>query len=288
MPEEIPNPEVKAEAPVINEDKLAASIAKGVAESIKAARAQDAPTQAPVTAAISPAAPAPLPQMVSDDEIDAAIEAGDKAKVRELRQRQRLAQDAHRRRELETTLAPGLAAINQLSESEVKADPYFKKYEKEVRQLISEVPNGQIVTAQMWREALNMVKGRHADEIAEEKYEERVRQQREAAAAPAPAGRAPLAAPEEKELETLTEAFGAGFKARFAEKQRTVGGRSEDAEVAEFDKWFRAKMPQDHVNVDDKGRPTKFKRIETVKDYIKEAREIEAIAAEDPSLGLGS
>lgn len=276
-----------AETPVINEDKLAASIAKGVAESIKAARQSDAPQEAAVTNPPVAALP-PLPQGPSDDDIDAAIEAGDKTRARDLRKQQRLAEQARLNREVDQKIAPGLHAINQLSENEVKGDPYFKRYEKEIRSLIGQLPQGTLVTGEHWRHALNMVKGNHTDEIAEERYEERVRAAREQAAAPAPAGRGTLAAPAEPEMETLEDAFGAGFKQRLDMKKRAVGGRSDDEEVRLFDAHFRSKMPRNFMALDEKGQPTKFAKIETAKGYIAEALEIQKIAEEDPSLGLGS
>lgn len=273
----------KEAAPSLNEDKLAIAISKGIGEQLKDVLAE----RSRPDRAAGPPPPAALPPDVSDEDIDAAIDAGDKVRANDLRRKQRLAAQARLNREVDERYAPALAAINQLSEASVASDPAFKRYEKEVRGLIAQVPQGTALTAEHWRSALNMVKGQHADELAEERYEERVRQQREQSAAPAPT-RAATSAPEEPEMNTLTEAFGASFKESFKKKAQAVGGRSEDEEVRTFDKWFREKMPRDFSKLDEKGQPTKFTKVETVKSFINEALEMQKLAEEDPSLGLGS
>lgn len=285
---ETKEPETKPVTAAVDEEKLAAAIAKGLSAD-RAAREEALKAERPATSA-----PAPLPPIedVSDDDIEAAREAGDKTKVRELTAKQRKAMQAKLERETDAKLAIGVAAINQLSEQSVAGDPWFKKYEREVRSAMAEWQArnpGAIATADHWKAALRLIKGDHTDDIQKETREETIRQQREASAPAAPGGdRTPASEPEEKEYKNLTEAFGPGFEARFREKQRTVGTRTEDEEVRMMDRWFRNKMPNNFAARDEKGNPTKHKPVETAKDYIKEAQEIDKIAAEDPSLGLGS
>lgn len=290
MPDEVKVTPENKETPkpvtaAVDEEKLAAAIAKGLSAD-RAAR--DEALKADRTAPPVVTAPAPLPPIedVSDDEIEAAREAGDKSRVRELTAKQRKAMQTRLERETDAKLAIGVAAINQLSEQVVANDPWFKKYEREVRGAMDEFRTrnpGVIVTAEHWKAALRLVKGDHTDEIQKETREETIRQQREASAPATPGSdRTPAGEPEEKEYKNLVEAFGPGFEARFREKQRTVGTRTEDEEVRMMDRWFRNKMPVDPTT------KQKHKPIETAKDYIKEAQEMEKIAAEDPSLGLGS
>lgn len=277
-------PEIKPEAAAIDTDKLTSGIVNGIVKGLGELRAQDAPAPQPVYTA--PAAIAD----VDDADIDAAIEAGDKAKANALRKQQRLAMQQKMEREVDARLAQGARAIGQLSEQSVATDPHFKKYEKEIRaemDAFKRVNPNALVTSEHWNAALNLVRGRHANELEKEAAEAAIRQQRDASAAPV-AAKAEIEPETEPEPTTLVEAFGAGFQARFKEKQRAVGVRSEDEEVRQFDRWFRNKMPNNFQDRDDKGRPTKFKPVETVADYIKEARELEKIREEDPSFGLGS
>ncbi len=129
----------------------------------------------------------------------------------------------------------------------------------------------------------------HVDEITTTDREEYIRSQREAAEAAArPAGGDRSTAEPATEPETLLEEFGgknSGWAARFGEKQRAVGQRGEDAEVAMFDRVFRSKMPNETAA---DGKLVKAPPRNTVKAFIAERRELAKIQDEDPSFGLGS
>jgi hypothetical protein len=285
MPDEEVKTEPKVEtppaAPAIDNDKLAAGIADGVIKGMKALRETE---QQPVVVD----RPAAIVD-VDPDEIEAAREAGDKEKVRNLTRQQRLADQQRYERSVEEQIGQGRAAIGQLAEQAVANDTYFKKYEGEVRKAMADFVRQNpkaLVTPEHWKAALRLVKGDHADDIAREAVETSKRQARDDSPAPgAPGGGRDIAPPDDREPTTLAEEFGPAFQQRFKEKQRAVGTRSEDEEVRQFDRAFRAKMPNE-IGAD--GKATKRKPVETVAGYLAERREIQKIAEEDPSLGLGS
>ena len=186
----------------------------------------------------------------------------------------------------------GKAILGELSMSEIKSKPYFKKYEQAIKarmDLFKKANPGAMITPGHWQTAYNLEIGERIDEISAANREADIRATREAAeaAANAPAvGRAD--SPPEEEPTTLLEEFGgknSGWAARFGEKSKRYGNRTEDEEVRMFDSAFRAKMP-DTINAE--GKKIKARPISNAKDFIAERRELAKIQEEDPSFGLGS
>lgn len=276
---EDPKPVIAA-APALDEDKIGAAIAKGL--SAERREREEAERAAPPPPRISALPPI---EDVSDEEIEIAREAGDRAKVIALTRKQRLADQARYERSVDQRMSVGVQTLSELAEQSVSNDPFFKKYEREVRQKIGEFraanPNA-LAGPDIWKAALDLVVGTHRLDIQRESREEAIRQARDPApAAAAPTGGRNIEA-EPEEPTTLDEELGTGFKKVFEIKQRSVRGRTHDEEVRLMDAVFREKMP---IDPDTKKRRAP---ADTVADYLKERREMQKIAEEDPSFGLGS
>ena len=250
-------------SPQIDEDKLGAAIAKGLAAERAAERQRELESQ-PVTRPVIQAAPTtehePTPQ-----EIAAAINAGEGEKVAALLEQRDRIRDARRVAQANASVAEGVAAIGELAEAAVANDPVYGKYKAEVRAEMAKLRQNfpqAVITASHWKEAVNVIAGRHRDDLINEAKESALRASREAPQ-DTPVGSAGRGATSSSaEPATLHEAFGDGFTKIFNDKARAFGGRSEEEEVRRM--GYRGGL----------------------KEYFKERREMEAYAAEHPSLGL--
>lgn len=219
---------------LVDSSKLGEAIAAGLAKSLPEAMRASQPerTEAPP---LRPAPPAI--QDVDDEEIFAAVEAGDKTKAAQLRRKQREAdRERIRREDLSPILTGGRAAIGQLAELEVKDLPHYKTYQKEIRAQIEKFKAANpeaMVTPDIFKAAYTYVVGEHADEIASAAAETAIRKSKEPDPALTPGGRGGLAEEEEVEPKTLTEALGSDWKEQWKRKSRAPGvrGRTEDEEM---------------------------------------------------------
>lgn len=275
-----------AKAPETVPVSVVADIGKSIAEQMTKSLAEirreeqersaaSAPVQAPVQAPIDD---------VSDEQIEQAAAEG-KGLAALLRKRE-LANRERWRREADASIAQGSEAISQLGIQVISAKQHFKKYEKEIRAQVEQLKRnypGVLIQPAHWENAYTFVVGQHAEEIVAQTREEAIRAARD----PAPAQAAPAgtrSAPEpEAEPATLSEALGRGFQDAFQMKQRKVGARSEDAEVQLLDRAYRAVM-QKHCPAIAKDEK-RYKK--PVADYLQERKEMQQLAEEDPSLGLG-
>lgn len=266
-------------------EKLGASISRGLAAELKPileSRAE-APAAAPSRVAESP--------VPSPDDIDAAIAAG--KPVGGMIARREAAMAARMQQQMDNISAQGGSVLGELSMSEIKGLPNYKRCEAGIKSRMEQFKKanpGAMITPGHWKTAYDLEVGARYDELRAADKEADIRATREAAeaAAAAPAGSRAAPLPEE-EPTTLLEEFGgraSGWAARFGEKSRLVGGRTEDGEIDLFDRAYRAKTPSE--GFDEKGQPIKPPRRSGVKAFITERRELAKIQEEDPSFGLGS
>jgi hypothetical protein len=228
-------PDPKTDNPVlVDSAKLGDAIAAGLARSLpEAMRAAERDRPDPVLTRTQPAI-----QDVDDEEIFAAVEAGDKAKAAALRRQQRNAdRERIRREDLSPILTGGRAAIGQLAELGVKDLPHYKTYQKEILVQIEKFKAAnpeEMITPDIFRAAYTYVVGEHADEIASAAAETAIRKSKEPDPALTPGGRGGVGPTEEEtEPKTLTEALGSDWKDQWKRKSHAPGvrGRTEDGEM---------------------------------------------------------
>ena len=154
------------------------------------------------------------------------------------------------------------------------------KFHAEVKQLIKDnvESKGNIATVDHWRKAVAMVYGEHADEIEVEKRETWLRQSREKPEGIEP-GQGGKGDDEEHESSTIAEEFQAPkFRDAWRDKARAKGGLNEDVEVRALNMGIKTGRL-----LGENGKPV---REYGVKEFLKERREMQRYADENPSLGL--
>jgi len=206
---------------------LGAAFAAGLTNNLKP-QTQDTP--APTASLPSGPTPAELQAQIDqiEQQIDLAVE--ESKPIREL-QRQR-DQIRDRKFELEH-VAPlriqGANSINSLVLANLRRDdPYFRKYEREVMGLLGPIiQSGQALTEESAREAMNLVRGRHQDEIFNDMRNEQTRKEKLEQTAPTPGaitGRRQTVQP--RTPDTIRERF--GVNAEEAMSSKRAKGYNED------------------------------------------------------------
>lgn len=222
-------PKEEAKAPLFDEAKLAAGITAGMKDVLVEMNRRDEP--APVRHVQAPI------DDVSEEEIFAAHDAGDKTKAAQLLRKARAAdRERTRREELSPILSNGTAAFASVAKQAAKDIPYYSRFQKEIDGEITKWQTNNptaILTYEHYKAATELVSGRHAAEIANEAREEGIRKARE----PEPEldiGGRHLADNTEKEPTTLVEVLGSDWKEQFRRKSRAPGmrNRGEDEEMS--------------------------------------------------------
>jgi hypothetical protein len=174
-------------------------------------------------------------QRPTEEQIAQAQIDGNANELARLLKLQRAADQQERQRELASLASQGGDAISSVSQSLAEQDPDYKRFKKEIDAEIQQfraANPGAIVTTQHLKIATEIVKSRHIDEIVTERIEEQRRQAREKEDALLPDNSRESEEKPEKEPTSLAEALGTGdWKKEFREKQRGVGGRSDDEEL---------------------------------------------------------
>ena len=278
MPEPVkteptPNPEAARDA------ALAEGIAKGLAKELGPILSRPASEPRQEGAPLPP--PPPLPKEPSYDDIMDAIEAGDKRKAADLMSQRDRAREARLDREVIAPLREqGTAAISSMARESGTAllSKLPAKFHAEVKQLIKDSieSKGAMATVDHWRKAIAMVYGEHADEIEAEKKEVWLRQSREKPEGLEP-GQGGNGDNEEHESETLAEEFGkwAPFKRKLDAKR---GAWSSEQEVQALNRGIKGAQLRDANG--------KIVRDYKEGDFLKERRETQRYAEENPHLGL--
>lgn len=223
------------------EAKLAAAIANGMKASfseaikplvdeINAGRVQP-PNHLPTSSE-------PAIEEVSEEAILEAIEAGDRAKAAGLMRQQRRADAQKRERELAQIRGQGGAAFGSVAKMAAEKLPYYTgKFKKLIDAKIDDfraANPGALILPEHYKTAHDMIVGENWEEIRAADRESEIRQSREREAAqslePGEAGRV-VGGAVKPEPVSLQEVLAGDWKAEFREKQRQVGGRSEEEEL---------------------------------------------------------
>jgi len=133
--------------------------------------------------ATRPAAPTPertaLPSGPSAEDLVAAYEAGDAHRMANLMSQMTSAAEERAyqraRSESDTKLNIGISAVSNLAEQMAQKDlKHYKRYEKEIKNYLSQMDAGIKITPEIFKYAHDLVVGQHAEELVAE-AEERVR-----------------------------------------------------------------------------------------------------------------
>ena len=119
-----------------------------------------------------------LPPEVSDDDIAAAYEEGDFKRAMKLQKQQRERDRVAHQQELNQLRMDGAAAIGQIGEEVLVSKlPDYAKYKKEIDEYLLQFPAESRQDPGVRREVYFLIRGKHADDIANERVEEWKRQQ---------------------------------------------------------------------------------------------------------------
>ena len=129
------------------------------------------------------AAPAAEPEL-TDADINKALQAADEgtnpaAIIRALAEKTAARSTARVEQQLQALQDYGVQNFQTFAEAQVRALPHFKRFEKEIRTEIDKLQPALRGSAQAWEYAYQLVRGRHADEMANEAAEEAVRKAKE-------------------------------------------------------------------------------------------------------------
>lgn len=288
MPDEAkPNPasttDNKNQTPSpIDAEAIATATAKAVASEMAKANAL---REERVVTPTQPSAPAPQLEDpdIYDEQISAAIEANDIAKSRQLQRQQRRAIENKTRAEFSGQMSQGAAVIGRLAKQVVTNDPTYQQYAKEVDNEIAQLERnmpGVMITPDHWERALEMVAGRHRNDIRSQEREATIRKARESGVALTPEGTALGRDQHEDEQPKLEDVISPDFmKGAFRDKSREFGGRSIQEEIRVMNLKTMS------------GRNGKLMGdVRGIKDHVKffldERAEMEAVREEKPYLGL--
>ena len=231
MPDETPEQKTARETEEKRQKELDDRIIRGVTAGVAPliAKLNERETPAPTVRTEAPTViTRPTDEQIAQAQID-----GNVTELARLRKMERAADAQERQRELQALAQQGGSAISSVSQSLAEQNPDYKKYKKEIdaelNQFKASNPSA-IVTTEHIRIATDIVKARHIDEIVNERIEETRRQAREAEEALLPENQHHEER-EEKEPTTLAEALDVPDWTLWREKQREVGGRTEDAEL---------------------------------------------------------
>jgi hypothetical protein len=229
-PDSTPAPAPETDQALI--DRITAGVKAGVEAVIPKLNEQI--NARPVTTP-SPVRPEPVVQLVrpSEEEVAEAMVDGNKAKVADLLRKQRAYDQNEQQRAFGNLTAQGGAAIGSIAKQAAATLPFYKRFKKEIDQMVDEylaANPGTIGSYDIYERAHTIVRGNHTEELIEEAREEAIRKTREPEPDLLPEGRRQAPA-EQPEPQSLQEALVGDWKREFRDKQRQVGGRSEDEEL---------------------------------------------------------
>lgn len=126
---------------------------------------------------LTPQAPAfTLPPEISEEDIAAALEDGDYKKALKLQRQQRERDRLQFQHDLNQLRTEGASAIGDLAEQvTLEKNPDYKKYKREVDEYLARFPVNVQKDPGVRDAVLNMVRGRHMDEIVAERIEQEKR-----------------------------------------------------------------------------------------------------------------
>lgn len=278
------------------EDKGLSDLTSNIEESIKRGFSAALQNLPPPQRQEAPQQTYTPPPEVNDEDIIAAIEAGDRAKAATLLRQQRAASDARHEHRLNNVMGQGASVLTELSEQAIANDTDAQPYLKEIREEISKFQAsnpGILATPNHWRAARDMVLGRHVKDIRESTREALIRRARENNVNLTPDGTIATGRENEThdpadEITQLAEP-GSRFDEFLRNKSRAHGGRSDDEEV----RVMAAKADRLGGDYDEEasrttGRPV-FRRSKYpngIKDFWRERQEMKRYVEENPTLKL--
>ena len=170
----------------------------------------------------------PTEEQIAQAQID-----GNVAELARLNRLVRQADQQERQRELASISGPGGAAISSVSRIAAQQNPFYKKYQKEIDAEMDKFKAsypGAIVTPEHYDYCIDIVRGRHVQQEIDEGIEESRRKAREDEAALLP-DNSHHEVHVEKEPTNLKDALDVPDWNLFKEKQKSVGGRTDNEEL---------------------------------------------------------
>ena len=240
MSTETPEQKAAREADEKHQRELDARIVAGVTAGLKPVIEKLSEREQPVVQRTESVSTISRP---TEEQLADALIDGNKAEYARLLKLTRAADQQENQRALANISAQGTAAFDSVSRSQAESDPTYKRYkgevDKELTQFKAANP-GAILTPEHYKIATEIVRSRHIDEIVNERIEESRRSAREAEEALLP-NNSHVEQKEEKEPTSLVEALDVPDWKLFKEKQRGVGGRTEDEELRKM--GFKKGLP---------------------------------------------
>lgn len=238
--DETPEQKAAREADEKHQRELDARIVAGVTAGLKPVIEKLSEREQPVVQRTESVSTISRP---TEEQLADALIDGNKAEYARLLKLTRAADQQENQRTLANITSQGGAAINAVTQATVLQDPIYKKYKKEVDAEIAKFRNANpsvILTPEHYGIVMKMVRADHFDDEKNEWLEETRRSAREAEEALLP-NNSHVEQKEEKEPTSLVEALDVPDWKLFKEKQRGVGGRTEDEELRKM--GFKKGLP---------------------------------------------